>query len=405
MPFTPREDAAGDDAERYTSGEQLAAMLDRVNASFDQLGQTTSAVADLTTDLVGNLQKLESETPDLSMVFNNLSAKMAKAEEAVAAVVAKTDPFKKIGDALAAVKDKTATAMSGAFGAISKIGGGIFSAFTIFFETLDKFVPIMDVLNGLLSILGAGVTEALMPAFQEFTTLLMNPQMIEFLTTLGNLIGSVLAVALEFLSEVLNALIESGVLDLITQGMQWLVGVLQTVADAMPEIWGAITKFFMEDIPAWAEGVAANWNAFWTNLGNGIANWFAEGLQGWNDFWSGIVNALLSGDFVQVLRNIVNGFLTAIEWFVNGFNDAVQFFDVFNVIPDFSISIPRLAQGGITNGPMIAMLGDNPSGHEKVTPLGMDGLSAGERALLAAMERNNDLVEMQLQSTRRATYF
>lgn len=56
----------------------------------------------------------------------------------------------------------------------------------------------------------------------------------------------------------------------------------------------------------------------------------------------------------------------------------------------FSIpQIPRLAQGGITNGPMMAMIGDNPGGKEVVSPL--DDLkdiiaSAVSNAVISAMQ-------------------
>jgi hypothetical protein len=68
--------------------------------------------------------------------------------------------------------------------------------------------------------------------------------------------------------------------------------------------------------------------------------------------------------------------------------------------------IPALAQGGITNGPTLALIGDNASGRERVTPLDADGLDAGQRALLEAMDTLIALIRALLkgQDTQSAAF-
>ena len=116
----------------------------------------------------------------------------------------------------------------------------------------------------------------------------------------------------------------------------------------------------------------------------------------------GIVNGLWTA-----LVDVVTGFWTALtdggdalkEWFlsipstikdgfISGFKEAFNaVIDIYNRfagkmefdIPDwvpkiggetFSLpTLPRLAEGGIVTGPMLAMIGDNPSGKEAVIPL------------------------------------
>ncbi len=98
----------------------------------------------------------------------------------------------------------------------------------------------------------------------------------------------------------------------------------------------------------------------------------------WNNLWSslkGTINAIISG-----VERMANGV-------INGINGMIRALNRINFsIPDWvpglggksfklnlstisTISIPRLAKGGITNGPMMAVIGDNPGGREVVSPL------------------------------------
>lgn len=110
--------------------------------------------------------------------------------------------------------------------------------------------------------------------------------------------------------------------------------------------------------------------------GRGMWDWITGGLK-----LAG--NAAL--DAFQKMLNTV----------IHGLNDALNAVDVaagtwvnFPKVPD--IHIPRLARGGtVTGGPMLAMIGDNPSGREAVVPLDSAGvglavvkLAPEDRALL-----------------------
>jgi len=98
----------------------------------------------------------------------------------------------------------------------------------------------------------------------------------------------------------------------------------------------------------------------------------------WDNLWSslkGTINAIISG-----VEKMTNGI-------INGINGMIRALNRINFsIPDWvpslggksfklnlstisTISIPRLAEGGITNGPMMAVIGDNPGGREVVSPL------------------------------------
>jgi len=68
-------------------------------------------------------------------------------------------------------------------------------------------------------------------------------------------------------------------------------------------------------------------------------------------------------------------------------------------------SIPALAEGGITNGPMLAMIGDNRSGKEAVIPLEklpslMSKMGGNKEMELSTRLDGQDLV----LATRQAKY-
>lgn len=85
--------------------------------------------------------------------------------------------------------------------------------------------------------------------------------------------------------------------------------------------------------------------------------------------WDGLLTGL------KIVGNLA---LTALEKLANGaifaLTAPIQLLNkipgVSRIVPDVpKVRLPRLAQGGITNGPTIALLGDNPGGREMVTPL------------------------------------
>lgn len=67
-------------------------------------------------------------------------------------------------------------------------------------------------------------------------------------------------------------------------------------------------------------------------------------------------------------------------------------FGVADIFPD----VPRLAAGGITTGPMLAMVGDNPGGREAIIPL--DRYDLGNTRLVELLTKLISTVELQ---TRR----
>lgn len=180
----------------------------------------------------------------------------------------------------------------------------------------------------------------------------------------------------------------------------WWNGVWEGFASWIGEVWEGfigVLKFLWDtSFVGWLINSLAwlieNWDAVWstissvvTGIWEGIVNavktaigWVMDGIRNglnwistaWDNMWSGLAG---------VVRGVFNGVLGAIQ---SGINGAIGLINgmigaVNNVsgavgitiplIPE--VSLPRLAQGGVTSGPTLALIGDNPGGREVVEPL------------------------------------
>lgn len=120
----------------------------------------------------------------------------------------------------------------------------------------------------------------------------------------------------------------------------------------------------------------------------------------WEKAWNGVkdIFAGVFGTLYDIVKIPLNLIIDSINAVISALNSIS--IDIPDWVPNFGgkkfginiPKIPHLAKGGITNGPMMAMIGDNPGGKEVVSPLGdlMDMMqSAVSTAVLTAMNFNN----------------
>ncbi len=176
------------------------------------------------------------------------------------------------------------------------------------------------------------------------------------LVPLGTFISSVLKVEFEVLTKVITYLWEQ---------------VLEPLSEFVA---GSFTTTFNTAF----EGIGKAIDGLKTTL-NGILTFITGVFTGdWEKAWTGVKNVFkgIFDTLYSVVKTPINLIIDAVNMLITGLNK-IQF-----TIPDWvpeiggnsygiNISkIPHLAQGGITNGPMLAMVGDNPGGREVVSPLG-----------------------------------
>lgn len=148
--------------------------------------------------------------------------------------------------------------------------------------------------------------------------------------------------------------------------------VLQPVGEFFSSLWTQIQRIYAP---------VENWfRTIFQNAWNSIKNVFA----GWGSFFSGLWNNIkntfkglgttLGNAIGGAVKTGINSVITLIE---NTINRAVDLINgaikLINKIPGVNVSslnrlsLPRLAEGGITNGPTVAMIGE--AGKEAVLPL------------------------------------
>lgn len=224
---------------------------------------------------------------------------------------------------------------------------------------VDKLYP------AIARVLG-GALDGLRMAFQHISKTVAQHR--EQLQALGNFIRKVAEIAVKVLAPVLSVVLKTA-FRILGTAISVLITVIAGFVHAIRS-----TAHFAE---AAGSGIKAAFNAvvgFFQKMPDRIAR-VASGM------WDGIKNA----------------FKDAVNWVIDHWNnlsfgmDAVKIHG-HTIIPGFHIgtpNIPRLAMGGIipaTPGGRLILAGEAGRA-ERVTPLGGDGMSAGERAIVAELRR------------------
>jgi phage-related protein len=151
------------------------------------------------------------------------------------------------------------------------------------------------------------------------------------------------------------------------------------------EIWGAIVQFFNQVWDTLVGIFRDNWKMILGILfpAFGIALLIKKN-------WGAIVGVVkgIWDNVIDVVKGAINHIIGLINKFINGVNKIQISFPGVSIpfapdIPGFNIGLPRipniptLAKGAITNGPALAVVGDNPGGRELIMPLPRGGGGGG----------------------------
>ncbi len=163
--------------------------------------------------------------------------------------------------------------------------------------------------------------------------------------------------------------------------------VTQPVKNFFGGLWGDIKSGASTAWSKTADAFRSAGSWFSTNVAAPIGNAFSTA---WGGIKSGFTKAF---EFIKGgITSYINGYISIVEGFTNAFIKGINFiikglnkihFDVpgwlssitgmktfgFSLGEVREINLPRLYKGGITNGEMTAVIGDNPGGREVVSPL------------------------------------
>jgi hypothetical protein len=117
----------------------------------------------------------------------------------------------------------------------------------------------------------------------------------------------------------------------------------------------------------------------------GVYKWFKENVTDKIKSALSSIKDAVTGSFTEGFKKVFNNAIKPINATISAINKLKNSkLSPFKGIPDIG-TIPALAKGGITNGPTLALIGDNPGGQEVVSPLDkLQGIVAN--SVMAAMK-------------------
>lgn len=181
------------------------------------------------------------------------------------------------------------------------------------------------------------------------------------------------------------------VINIVGSIIQAFTGIIRGVRQIFSGLIQFITGVFTGDWRKAWNGIKTIFSGVGTvisSVGRGIMGVFGNIISfvktvftsGWRSAWNGIKTI-----FSSVFNSLKSIAVTPLNWIISAINSMIRGLNRFSIkVPSwvsklagvqggtfgFNISqIPHLAKGGITNGEMLAVVGDNPGGREVVSPL------------------------------------
>lgn len=141
----------------------------------------------------------------------------------------------------------------------------------------------------------------------------------------------------------------------IAGAFEWMGNAIDGIGNSFSDAWASVSNFEWSDLlPDWS----------WSDIiPQPLSDFFS--MDNLNAVWTGIKG--IFGVFFQPIKDGINFLIDIVNDLLNWDPDYVPGGSVKNILG--VSNIPRLAQGGIVDGPTLAMIGDNPSGKEAVIPL------------------------------------
>lgn len=405
------------------SNLDTADVADRMSAAFRGEYDSLQAV-------IPNINAARVESEAMAATGKTVASELTAQEKAAAVLaIVQKDGARAMGDFAktsdgAANKSKIATAMLEDQQAV--LGEKLLPIYTEFQSFLiTAVVPAISTIIDFLSqnqwvfgVIGGIILATLVPAFVAWAVstwaltaaLLANPITWIILAIVALIAAIVLLVmnwdtVVAWITEVWSGFI-GWITEVINGFVGWWNSIWAAVGQWISDVWNGIvtgvTNYFQMlwlGIQIIGAIISNWWNGLWSGIGNfiaGIWNGIVNAVQGAMNWVGNIISSVLStinnvwsnmwGGMVSFFGNIFGGIVGIAKAPINGvislINGAIRALNGFSVtIPDWvpgiggqtwglSIpTIPHLATGTVTNGPMLAIIGDNPGGREVVQPV------------------------------------
>lgn len=216
--------------------------------------------------------------------------------------------------------------------------------------------------------------------FQQLWDKILKPIIEPFLVMLSNLwdkhLKGLVKETGEFIMKLVNA-----ALDILNK---FILPIISYLVDKLSPIFKTVFQFiadYVETCVGYTIDIIKGLIQILGGLIDFIAGIFTND---WKRVWTGLVSVfegivtMISGIFKGVMNATISVINAAMDLVMGGINRTIEgAVKLINAVPGVDINvrpipvprIPKLAKGGITNGPTLAMVGDNPGGREVVSPL------------------------------------
>ena len=369
--------------------EAVMGALENLSSTFVVLvGALSPVVEKLVTGFAPILDKItgliDQLMPSISDVLDVLADLALVSFDAIADLAAIILPplLDVINAILPQIMDMTTTLLPPLIGLIQQIMPILAEIVQVILQHLiDLYTPLIEPMSNLIQAILPPILElilALLPPLaqliQAFMPVLVSviEALIPVLEVIVNVIGAVLPPIITFISSLIQALVP------IIQGV---IDVFMAIASAAVDVWNGIKSAVSTainavsaTIKAVTSTISSVWNAAWNGIKSFVSSTW-EGIKsifstaaGWARTTFNKIGNAISAPFRAAfngIRSLWNSTIGKLSWTVP---------DWVPIIGGSSISAPKLAEGGITTGPVMAMIGEKPrysGGHvqEAVIPL------------------------------------
>lgn len=358
--------AAGGDEASYAFQGVLAALMGMDDAvQRDAIGVSLFGTQweDLGTEAMSALLNMESGAYDAEDALGKINAVK----------------YNNLNDAFEGIKRQAevsllplASTVANTFMQIAPIIGELFKELEpVITETVDLLMPITEVVLGELM----GAVRQLMPYVSQFARTLL-PVLAEAVGQIFGAISPLIPILLDLtisllppLMSIIQALMPvvmlvfdvlSPVIGLVAQLVTALLPPLTTLINALIPIIDALALVFSSSFGAAIEAIRPLLTGLTTILSDLISFITNVFTGNWEGAWSAAVN-IFKGIFntiPAIAESVINAIIGIINGIIKGINSVGATFDVsIPLIP--TVTLPRFATGGITDGLSIA--GEDPN--------------------------------------------
>lgn len=335
-----------------------------INKALELIGKIADAVKDIWEQTL---------VPFINWFIANVAPIIAKGLDKVGSVFLTVagviwDVISSVLDALGGLIDFIAGVFTGDW---ERAWEGIKSFFSGIWEAIKSIVSavwnaIKSIVSAAISVVSSVISTVLNTIKTIFSTIWNSIK--TTVNTVWNAIKSTISTVINTISTIISTVLNSikTTFSTIWNSIKTTVTtIINSVKSTISTVMGSIQT----GISTALSSIKTNWSNMWTNMKTTVVNIF-------NGIWSsikGVINSIIGG-----IEKMANGVIKGINGMINALNKLS--FDVPDWVPEIggetfgfniptisTISIPRLATGGVVDQATVAMIGE--AGQEAVVPL------------------------------------